>query len=564
MLLLLLQAGCSSIGRSVSSSGTTPEQPEVEEADYGCAYFYYLWGRYAELNLRFPEALAAYEKALICDPGGDSIRNKIPLLLLRMERYEEAIALLETYLAETPNSLEMWQLLARAFLRQNKREQAIQQYTSMIDRFPESPVPRLLLGEVYYSSKQYEQAKVTVAPVLDMATGTLRAHLLLARINQRLENNQQAILHYTRVVREQWSAEIMMEIGKLHLREHQYAEATAAYQQILDRDRGDRDALVALFHLYQLTDNKEMAVQVLETLRTVSEYPWRVDLTLARVLMQQEQFSEAAVLLERILTVEELAEARYLLGQLYAREKKYPQALYQLEQIPLPDQYGTDALLLKVHVYQQLDRIKDAVELMENMVDRPEVRSAELFAVLAALYEIEGDQQQVAVTYRRGIAAFPESDVLLYEYGIFHENTGDRTAALKMMQEVIRLNPEHAAALNFVGYTWADDGTNLEQALEYIRKAVELQPDNGYIRDSLGWVYFRMGDIRRAIEELEKAVTLSPDDPAIYDHLGDAYAANAEEDKAIRAYMRAVELFDDQSEERDKVQEKMDRLQQRQ
>ncbi|WP_141701765.1 tetratricopeptide repeat protein, partial [Methyloceanibacter marginalis] len=72
-------------------------------------------------------------------------------------------------------------------------------------------------------------------------------------------------------------------------------------------------------------------------------------------------------------------------------------------------------------------------------------------------------------------------------------------------------------------YSWVDQGMNLKQAMEYIRQAVQLKPDDGYYVDSLGWAYYRLGNMPAAVEHLERAVELRPDDPIINDHLGDAY-----------------------------------------
>ena len=77
--------------------------------------------------------------------------------------------------------------------------------------------------------------------------------------------------------------------------------------------------------------------------------------------------------------------------------------------------------------------------------------------------------------------------------------------------------------LNYLGYTWVDQSQNLKTAMDYIRKAVKLKPDDGYYVDSLGWAYYRLGNLQAAVENLERAVELKPDDPIINDHLGDAY-----------------------------------------
>src|SRR5258708_35429080 len=84
--------------------------------------------------------------------------------------------------------------------------------------------------------------------------------------------------------------------------------------------------------------------------------------------------------------------------------------------------------------------------------------------------------------------------------------------------------PEQPQVLNYLGYSWIDQGINLDEGMRMIRRAVEQRPDDGYIVDSLGWAYFRTGNYDEAVKNLERAVELKPDDPTINDHLGDAYA----------------------------------------
>ncbi len=77
--------------------------------------------------------------------------------------------------------------------------------------------------------------------------------------------------------------------------------------------------------------------------------------------------------------------------------------------------------------------------------------------------------------------------------------------------------------LNYLGYSWIDQGVHLEQGMDMIRRAVEQRPDDGYIVDLLGWAYFKTGNYDEAVKNLERAVELKPEDPTINDHLGDAY-----------------------------------------
>ena len=94
--------------------------------------------------------------------------------------------------------------------------------------------------------------------------------------------------------------------------------------------------------------------------------------------------------------------------------------------------------------------------------------------------------------------------------------------------------------MNYLGYTYAEMGENLDEAEHLIKEALKYKPDDGFITDSLGWVYFKKGLFDKAVELLEKAVALEPDDPIILEHLGDAYLEIDQKEKALEFYKRSL------------------------
>jgi Flp pilus assembly protein TadD len=119
---------------------------------------------------------------------------------------------------------------------------------------------------------------------------------------------------------------------------------------------------------------------------------------------------------------------------------------------------------------------------------------------------------------------------------------GDFDRMVSQMKEVLRLDPNHADALNYLGYSYAEKGIHLEEALQLIQKAMALKPNMGYITDSLGWVYFKLGDYEQAVTELEKADQLTPNDPIITEHLADGYYKLNRKERARELYEKALTL----------------------
>jgi Flp pilus assembly protein TadD len=140
---------------------------------------------------------------------------------------------------------------------------------------------------------------------------------------------------------------------------------------------------------------------------------------------------------------------------------------------------------------------------------------------------------------------------------------GDFDKMVTQMKEVLRLNPDHADTLNYLGYSYADRGIRLEEALSLIQKAMTLKPNMGYIMDSLGWVYFKLGDYERANAELEKANQLTPDDPLITEHLADSYLRLNRIEKAKEFYEKAQNL-DPKDDQVERLKNKIKELKEKQ
>jgi tetratricopeptide (TPR) repeat protein len=124
---------------------------------------------------------------------------------------------------------------------------------------------------------------------------------------------------------------------------------------------------------------------------------------------------------------------------------------------------------------------------------------------------------------------------------VVYDKMGRKQDSINAMKTVVRIKPDNADALNYLGYTYADLGINLEEAENLIQNALKLKPEDGYITDSLGWVYFKRGQYNQALQYLMKAVGLVPDDPVILEHLGDVHRMLNNTPKALDYYRRSLE-----------------------
>jgi Flp pilus assembly protein TadD len=187
-----------------------------------------------------------------------------------------------------------------------------------------------------------------------------------------------------------------------------------------------------------------------------------------------------------------------------------------------------------------------------GQLDEALARVRELFvkhpteeAVGLALLEVHerAGKPRNAVELLAGAAqVHPRSEALLFALASAQDRSADHAAAFGTMRRLLALDPQHAGALNYVGYALTLRGSReeLREAEQLLRRASALRPDDGAIADSLGFCLLRLGQTPAALSELERADQLSPDDPVILSHLGDAYLASGRKEEAAAAFRRAL------------------------
>lgn len=201
-------------------------------------------------------------------------------------------------------------------------------------------------------------------------------------------------------------------------------------------------------------------------------------------------------------------------------------AILYYGKVPAASPYKRAADLQMALNLADLERHDEAVASLQALIDaKPEDMRA--YLALGGVLGAKEDYAGAAKVYDAAIALLPAPSKqdwnLFYQRGIAFERTKIWPKAEADFKKALELFPDQPQVLNYLGYSWVDQGINLEEGLGMIRKAVELRPDDGFIVDSLGWAYFKLGRYEEAVTEMERAVALKPEDPVLNDHLGDTY-----------------------------------------
>lgn len=173
-----------------------------------------------------------------------------------------------------------------------------------------------------------------------------------------------------------------------------------------------------------------------------------------------------------------------------------------------------------------LDRHEEAIEHLKEAIER-DPDDLRAYLALGGVHASQENYAAASDLYDIAVARIDEPTRaewnIFYQRGIAYERQKKWEQAEPNFRQALELFPDQPQVLNYLGYSWVDMNINLEEGLELIERAVELRPSDGYIVDSLGWAYYRLGRFDDAVRELERAVGLMPNDPILNDHLGDAY-----------------------------------------
>ncbi|MGN6573844.1 MAG: tetratricopeptide repeat protein [Pseudolabrys sp.] len=239
------------------------------------------------------------------------------------------------------------------------------------------------------------------------------------------------------------------------------------------------------------------------------------------------------------------------LADLYESLKKPELAIKAYERIPSTSPLHRNAAIQMATDLDALDRSDEAEKHLTTLVKEfPQDQEA-----IMALGNVQRGHKKFAEcadTYTKGVKLLgtPEKAnwVLFYFRGICLERSHKWADAEADLKKALELFPDQPQVLNYLGYSWIDQGVHLDDGMTMIKKAVAQRPDDGYIVDSLGWAYYKLGDYDEAVKQLERAIELKPEDPTINDHLGDGYWRVGRTLEAQFQWAHARDLKPDQEE----------------
>jgi Flp pilus assembly protein TadD len=228
--------------------------------------------------------------------------------------------------------------------------------------------------------------------------------------------------------------------------------------------------------------------------------------------------------------------------------------------VPADHPLALEATIGRSDAFVRTGRSDEAITTLQDLI----AAEPQAFAVHAQLGDLlRRDERftEAAAAYSQAVELIDQEDprfwFLFYARGICYEQIDEWDAAEADFRKALRLSPDQASVLNYLGYSLVEQRRNLDEALTMIERAVALEPESGYIVDSLAWVYFRLGRYQEAVAPMERAVELLPTDPIVNDHLGDVYWKVGRQREARFQWERALS-FEPTEEDAERIRLKLE------
>ncbi len=539
-----IASGCIPSGHNLKPS-VRPAEHKKTQTDLSSAY-YYLEARFYIKDNEIDKAEQSLKKAIAEDPGSFILTRDLVNLYIKTHQKARAVSaaehlaqispdnadalrliihlekdsmnkdrlikILNSIIKLDPDSRESFLRLGRIYMKAGENDRALKLFKKMTGQFPDYYVARFYLGTALLAEKKYNAAKQQFIKTIELAPDLMEPRFQLIKIYQAAPQ----------------SSDMCANILK-------------TYGEILELDPGNYRARLGMALYEYKAGHKKKAQAVFRELARDISSDSRLVTTAFDEYITARKYKDAVIVFSGMLKSDpDNSTLNFFTAIALEAAKEYKKAITHYLKVKPDHPRYKRAILSTAMLYRQLGKISTAINFLEDKT-RLFPKDIDILTYLASFYEENHNYDKAVSLLKRGLANSPENTALLFRLGVVQDKAGLRDQCFNTMKQVIKIDPENASALNYLGYSYAELGIRLDKALMLLKKAIAIRPDDGYITDSLGWVYYKRGNLDQAVRYLEKAADLTSFDPTIAEHLADAYKKSGQKKKALETYIKALE-----------------------
>ncbi len=496
----------------------------IQRGDPELAYSHYMYGaslsgdawaaqqatRIATGMKDVDRSVAAAERWVALAPNAPQARATAVMLYLQAGQLEPAAEHLVAFVKISQALGQDGFMRAVAVVRRSVNQQlGLQVMRRLVDAYPDEQQAHYALALVAVAAKQYAVAESEARSLLDSYPDRARIYILLSNILYSQGNSTAAEQTLEKALADEPENRLLLTAyARMLMESKKLQQAREQFQKIEQLTPDDPDLLYTLgilsIELQQLADSRNYLRRLIENGRG-----------------------------------QRLGDATYFMGRTYEVEDQPDKAIAWYEKVSSGD-YVTEARTRIARLLALSGELARAREMLQRLrVSRPRHAEA-LFLTEAEILRELGLYKEAVAFLGEALKQFPESQNLLYLRALSAAPLKRLDLLEQDLTKILLKNPQHADALNALGYTLADQTDRYQEALDYIQRALALQPDAAAILDSMGWVQYRLGNYAEALRYLRRAMEKLPD-PEIAAHLGEVLWVLGEREEARKVWKDAVE-----------------------
>ena len=517
---------------------------------------YFMAAMIAARSGLWEQAEKYYRDILRLDSKNSDAYMFLGALYKETEQADQAESIYRKWTTVDPGFLSYY-YLGNFYKEASRTKEAVTALNNSIKYDPEFITSHLELAQIYESAGDAAGQEKAYRALIKLLPDENKLRIRLALLYLDLGRKAEA----EKVFREAAAAaedpvKTHIQIGQIHIEKEAYKEAGREFEAALKIDPANDQALYLLswILLKQSSETKT---------RGSRELADRAHKLLRDINGESDIYTDARLMLVASLEGDgdegRLAESRRLIEE--AVEIRPDEPRLHIAQAMLLEESGDvnkarDVMLKAAEMFPTADEISEIKFRLGLFEDKLDNKTAALAAMREAAHlapedirpqiaesmiiEEMGDLKKARDVMAEVVKKFPGEAEVKFRLGVIEDKIGDKQAAVAAMKEAIAQDPEHADALNYLAYTWAEMRENLPEALKLAQKADRLKPDSGYILDTVGWIHYQLGNTKKALEYLRRAAPLSKQDPVVMDHLGDALLKLGRKKEALDAYNQAL------------------------
>ena len=465
-------------------------------------------------------------------PEDDFVQKKYAVSLIRMNDLEASMTVLEN-LYKKSHEEKIGLILAGVYTGLDKEKEARAVYQNLLAQNPKNEDACIFLGKSYALGKETKRAMDLLQTCAKRDPKNGMYDYYLGKVYLDLGNVPKAMESFKRSYERQPDlSQVVTTLGSIYEEKEQFEAATALYAKHLKKYPLDEEVLPLMVQLLFLKEQYQDVIPYAERLSDLQPENLNLKVKLGILYTDAKQYSEAVSVFKDLLnSAPQSDKILYYLGAIYQEMKQYEPSIEYFNQIPVSSGLYTDssvqmANMLSTLAQEEFHKKSDEKKWKTAFLKHTNAKLGEFkdlqveFSVIkAGFFEGTGDYKNAmdavaVVQHEKGFS-------LQHKYYLanLYEREKRFDESTNLIMGILEKEPKNAHAWNFLGYSYLMRGNQMDKAFEYISKALQISPEDGYIRDSLGWYYYKKGDVKRALQELQAAFKKVPDDIEILKHL---------------------------------------------